>query len=151
MRELLDMEASPLTRRTLLRSAAGTLAAAGAATTLAWPRDASGNGNHHHHGPVPLPAPIPGGLPVGPTGIIHVFLPGPPTVTLPFTGSVLQGLDVEPSTITNFRGATALAFLLGTATGSDGNEYNLEVDIRAFEGTYIAGDGSTNRAAFALI
>ncbi|MPZ17354.1 MAG: hypothetical protein GEV06_05515 [Luteitalea sp.] len=151
MRELSDMEVSPFTRRTLFRSAAGTLAAAGAATALAWPRAASGNGNHHHHGPAPLPSPIPGGLPVGPTGIIHVFLPGPPTITLPFTGLALQGLDVEPSTITNFRGATALAFLAGAATGSDGKQYNLEVDLRAFEGTYIADDGSTNRAAFALI
>jgi hypothetical protein len=150
MRELLAREVSSLTRRTLLRSAAGTLAA-GAASTFAWPHAASGHPSHHHHGPAPLPAPIAGGLPAGPTGIIHIFLPGPPTVTLPFSGSVLQGLDVEPSTITNFHGATALAFLLGTATGSDGNQYNLEVDIRAYEGTYIAEDGSTNRAAFALI
>jgi hypothetical protein len=40
---------------------------------------------------------------------------------------------------------------LGTASGSDGVEYGLEVDIRAFEGRYVAADGSTNRGAFALI
>jgi hypothetical protein len=52
---------------------------------------------------VPSPEPIPGGLPVGlppPYDLIHIFLPGPPGVTLPFSGLQLQGLDVEPTTIT---------------------------------------------------
>jgi hypothetical protein len=47
-------------------------------------------------------------------------------VTLPFTGLTLQGLDVEPSVITDYKGVTALAFHAGTATGSDGKQYNLE-------------------------
>ena len=69
---------------------------------------------------------------------IHVFAPGPPDVTLPFTGIQLQGLDVEPSVITDYKGVTALAFHAGTATGSDGRRYNLETDMRAMEGTYVA-------------
>jgi hypothetical protein len=59
---------------------------------------------------------FPGGLPIGlppPYDLIHLFLPGPPTVTLPFTGLQLQGLDVEPTTITDFKGETAMAFLSG--------------------------------------
>jgi hypothetical protein len=38
-------------------------------------------------------------------------------VTLPFTGLTLQGLEVEPSVITDYRGFTALAYHAGTATG----------------------------------
>ena len=53
-----------------------------------------------------------------------------------------MGLDVEPSVITDYTGVTALAFHVGTATGSDGRRYDLETDIRAMEGTYIAEDGS---------
>jgi hypothetical protein len=53
---------------------------------------------------------------------------------------------VEPSVITDYKGVTALAFHAGTATGSDGKQYNLETDMRAIEGTYIAEDGSRNAA-----
>jgi hypothetical protein len=71
-------------------------------------------------------------------------------VTLPFTGITLQGLDVEPTTITDFNGASALAYHVGTARASDGTTYNLETDIRAFEGEYVA-DGAIRRGSFALI
>ena len=57
-------------------------------------------------------------------------------MTLPFTGFQLEGFDVEPSTITDFGGSSAVAFHVGTAEGSDGKAYNLETDIRAFEGEY---------------
>jgi hypothetical protein len=103
---------------------------------------------------IPLPEPIPGGLPVGlppPYDLIHTFLPGPPEITLPLSGSQLMGLDVEPSTITDFKGSTAQAYVIGSATGSDGVEYGLEVDIRAYEGQYVAADGSTNRGTFAFV
>lgn len=39
---------------------------------------------------------------------------------------------------------------VGTAQGSDGKTYNLETDIRAFEGEYKAG-GTTFRGAFAFV
>jgi hypothetical protein len=58
---------------------------------------------------------------------------------------------VEPSVITDFKGVTALAFYVGTATGSDGKQYNLETDLRAMEGRYVAEDGSRKRGLFALI
>jgi hypothetical protein len=97
-----------------------------------------------------LPSPIPGGIQLAPGVVIHVFGPGDPTVTLPFTGITLQGLDVEPSTITDFNGSTAVAFHVGTARGNDGKTYNLETDIRAFEGEY-ASEGSTHHGSFVLV
>jgi hypothetical protein len=108
----------------------------------------------HAHGPprvLPAPKPIPGGsqIPGGP--LIHTFAPGPEGLTLPFTGVQLMGLDVEPSVITDYKGVTAVAFHVGSATGSDGKQYNLETDMRAMEGTYIAEDGSRKRGLFALI
>jgi hypothetical protein len=100
---------------------------------------------------LPAPKPIPGGVQIPGGPLLHVFLPGPPEVTLPFTGTQLQGLDVEPSVITDRRGFTALAYVAGTAAGSDGNQYNLEADMRAMEGTYVAEDGSRQRGLFAFI
>jgi hypothetical protein len=100
---------------------------------------------------LPAPKPIPGGIQIPGGPLIHVFAPGPPDVTLPFTGIQLMGLDVEPSVISDYKGVTALAFHAGTATGSDGKHYNLETDMRAMEGTYIAEDGSRKRGLFALI
>jgi hypothetical protein len=100
---------------------------------------------------LPAPKPIPGGIQIPGGPLIHVFAPGPPDVTLPFTGIQLMGLDVEPSVITDYNGFTALAFHVGTATGSDGKQYDLETDIRAMEGTYVAEDGSRQRGLFALV
>jgi hypothetical protein len=96
--------------------------------------------------------PIPGSQPVPVPGIdkIHVWGPGPTSVTLPYSGGALQGLDYEPSTITDFRGSSALAYHAGTATGSDGQQYNLETDIRAFEGDYVVDD-EERHGAFALV
>jgi hypothetical protein len=70
---------------------------------------------------------------------------------LPFTGGRLQGLDVEPSTITDFHGTSAVAFHVGEAKGSDGETYNLETDMRVMEGKYVAVDGTTRHGSFALI
>ncbi len=106
---------------------------------------------------LPAPKPIPGGLYLSGFGLlppydfIHTFSPGPAGLTLPFTGVVLQGLNVEPSTITDFRGDTAVAYHVGRARGSDGNTYDLETDFRVMDGSYVAVDGTTRRGSFALI
>ena len=47
------------------------------------------------------PVPIPGGLVLPPQ--IHVFAPGP-------VGQGFQGVDTEPSVITNYRGFSALGY-----------------------------------------
>jgi hypothetical protein len=100
---------------------------------------------------LPAPKPIPGGIQIPGGPLIHVFVPGPEDVTLPFSGLQLMGLDVEPSVITDYRGFTALAYVAGTATGSDGQQYNLEADMRAMEGSYVAEDGTRRRGLFAFI
>jgi hypothetical protein len=135
--------ASTITRRDLFKygAATGAVATVGAAMPAA-----------HAHGlprVSPAPKPIPGGIQIPDGPLIHTFLPGPEDVTLPFTGLTLQGLEVEPSVITDYRGFTALAYHAGAATGSDGRRYDLETDIRAMEGTYVAEDGSRRRALFA--
>ncbi len=90
------------------------------------------------------PVPIPGGtqIPNGP--FIHTFVPGP--VELGF-----QGLDVEPSTITDFHGFVAMGYLAGTALDTDNKTYDMLNDIRVYDGQYLAADGSRHRGTFAFI
>ena len=137
-----------LSRRTLLIGGASTVAGATFAGRLASTASAS---TRDVGTPKPTPKPIPGGLDIPGFGTIHVFLPGPTDVTLPYSGSQLMGLDVEPCTITDFDGSTAIAYLTGQATGSDGKTYNLESDFRVFQGRYVAADGTTNTGTFGLI
>jgi hypothetical protein len=86
------------------------------------------------------PVPIPGGLAPG----VHVFAPGP--VSLGF-----QGLDVELNGITNFRGFSALGYLAGAATDSNGNNYNASTDMRVYQGEFVSADGSHHRGTFVFI
>lgn len=143
MRHFLEHTTIQEGRRSFLLGTAGALTA-GLSASL--PRPAIGG---PHTTPLPAPKPIPGGLDLPP--LIHIFIPGPETITLPFTAVTLQGLHVEPSTITDFRGVTALAYIVGTATGSDGKRYDLETDVRVFEGEYVGEDGSQRAGTFALM
>jgi hypothetical protein len=149
--ELAPRSAYRLDRRRLFQAAAGTAAAAGATGALAWPTHSAAHGGDDDDLISPPPKPIPGGsqIPGGP--FIHVFAPGDPSVTLPFTGIPLEGFDVDPSTLTDFRGFSAVAFHVGTATGSDGKTYNLETDMRAFQGAYVDTAGTRRFGRFALI
>jgi hypothetical protein len=139
-----------LTRRAVVRGATG--AALGAAVAV--PGDAAAHdhdGAHaRHRRPVP-PAPIPGGIELGPGQVIHVWAPGPPDLTLPFTGTPLQGLDTEPTTIRDFQGFAAVAFHVGTATGGDGASYDVETDMRAFQGAYVDGTGTRHFGTFGFV
>jgi hypothetical protein len=80
-----------------------------------------------------------------------VWAPGPPDVTLPFSGATFQGLDTEPTSIKDFDGFAAVAFHVGTATGSDGTQYALETDVRAFQGTYVDSMGTRRFGTFGFI
>ncbi len=144
---MINFRGGPLDRRRFVLTAAG---AVGSVASLALPHTAATaplSSTKHHP---PPPNPIPGGIELAPGVVIHVWGPGDPTVTLPFTGITLQGLDVEPATITNFSGSTAVAFHVGSVRASDGKTYNLETDIRAFDGEYMA-DGAVHRGSFALV
>jgi hypothetical protein len=91
------------------------------------------------------PVPIPGGfVPFPSAPLIHVFAPGPVDLGL-------MGENVEPGTITNFDGFSALAYVGGTATDADGNAYTMQTDMRVFSGTYVSADGSVLHGTFAFI
>lgn len=143
-------EGALLDRRKLVLGAAGAVASAGAAKSLAFPTGSRAAALPAKKGVLPAPSPIPGGIELGPGFVIHVFAPGDPAVALPFTGVTLQGFDVEPGTITDFNGSSAVAYHVGTAERSDGKTFNLETDVRIMKGEYVA-DGSVHRGAFALI
>ncbi|MBV7333127.1 twin-arginine translocation signal domain-containing protein [Chloroflexi bacterium TSY] len=104
----------------------------------------------HRHPVPPAPLPIPGGIDAPPVGFIHWFLPGPEDAETPFLKIPGFGLNVEPSTLTNFKGYTAFAVVSGRAKGSDGKDYDVEFDVRAMKGEYIVADGSKHTGTFAL-
>ena len=90
---------------------------------------------HAQSGSDPLPIPAPP---------FHFFEPGP--VRLGF-----RGLQTEASTITNFQGDVALAYLAGTARSADGEDFRLGADMRVFGGDYVAADGISRRAVFGFV
>jgi hypothetical protein len=142
-------------RRRFIHTAAGATALAfGPGLSLKALAHNDHDDRDNHNRTLPAPKPIPGGLELGlapPYDFIHVFGPGPESITLPFTGITLQGLNVETSTLTDFHGATVLAYHVGEAKGSDGHTYNLETDMRVMQGKYVAVDGTTRHGSFALI
>jgi hypothetical protein len=145
MRHIIDHATAGISRRSLIVGTAGTLAAGVASATNAI---ADSEAQSIHSKPLPLPKPIPGGLDIPP--VIHGFVPGPETLTLPFSKLTLMGLNVEPSTVTDFQGVTALAYIVGRAIGSDGVRYDLESDVRVFEGQYVGEDGTRREGTFAF-
>jgi hypothetical protein len=143
-----------LDRRTFLRHAGTAAATAGVAGRFGTaPAGASifdGRDGMGGRASGVVPRPIEGGFEVA-DETFHVFAPGPPTITLPFTGFPLGGVDVETSTITDFNGFAAIAFHVGQARGSDGVIYNLETDMRAFEGEFIGEDGAKHYGTFGFV
>ena len=87
------------------------------------------------------PVPIPGGLV---PGFANVWVPGPVELGL-------GGTNQEPSTITDFHGFSAIAYLAGVTTGSDGKLYEMFHDMRVFSGNYLSADGTHHRGTFVFI
>src|SRR5262245_27967088 len=122
----------PMRRRTslvLVGAVAAALALLAGSPAIAAPTD---------------PVPIPGGIQIPGGPLIHTFAPGPEELGF-------QGLDTEPSTITNFDGFSAMAYPAGTATDADGNTYDMFNDMRVYQGTYVAEDGSVQHGTFVFI
>lgn len=146
------LQTGRLSRRKLLAgagvaTAAGAAAAAGvagpaAATTI--PRQ-----------PSPLPKPIPGGVPLDPedpeNSLIHWYLPGPTDAISPILGLQGMGLDVEASSITDFKGDVAFAIVSGEAQTNDDETLQVEFDVRVMKGRYVAEDGSERNSIFAFL
>ena len=143
-----DREAVAFDRRSLIVGTAGAVATLGIGGSYARAATLGATASRNSLSVLPTPKPLPGGLDLPP--LIHLFLPGD-GVTLPFSQTPTFGLDVEPTTITDFRGFTAQAYVIGSAKGSDGQTYDMEVDLRVSKGQYVAADGSRNEGAFALI
>jgi hypothetical protein len=139
-----------LSRRRFIQTAA--VGAAAVTGSMARPARGSAtvDGGDQAHAVDP-PKPIPGGVTLPDGSQIHVWPAGDAAVTLPFTGSTLAGFDADPSTITDFRGFSAIAFHVGTATGGDGAKYDLETHMTALKGHYVGSDGTRRFGAFAFI
>jgi hypothetical protein len=135
-----------LDRRRFLLGTAGAVAGTGVAGTLAWPTLAAAA-----QSVVTAPEPIVSVL--DPALPIHIQLPGPPGLTLLYSQTPVGnfGLNVERTTVGNFTGAVAWGYMLGTATGSDGKEYGVELDTRVSKGDYKAADGQVRHGLFAMI
>jgi hypothetical protein len=141
-----------ISRRTLLGygAAAGAVAGIGPAIPALADDEAGGSAGRLPR-VLPAPSPIPGGIQIPDGPLLHVHAPGPEGVVLPFTEGALTGREVDPSVITDFDGFVALAYHVGSATGSAGRSYLLETDIRVMGGRYVAADGTTRRGVFALV
>jgi hypothetical protein len=139
-----------LTRRNLIRGAAGTAAGAGLllGSTLQLPVFARDEDEEERRCK-PVPRPIkhistpPGG---------HFFFPGPvdanPT-TSPDTGH-------DPSIITDFSGAIGQVDLIFSGTGTDLNTgasatYDFHTDMRFMEGVFVGLDNEQHRGSFGFI
>lgn len=85
-----------------------------------------------------------GAMPVPVPGSGHLFAPGPPALGL-------QGLDVNPSSIGDFDGTVALAYLKGRAKDGSGRRFTMSNDMRVMTGRYLAADGSPHVGSFAFI
>lgn len=138
---------SRLTRRRLLWTAGGAVAA-GAALAAGLPaRSAYGQG-------IPQPSPIPGGSPgiadMAGGQLFHVFGPGP-------EGAGIDPLDAEPSTITDFMGSVGLAYLNGTVvrtntvTGEVRKLPFISSDMRFMKGRFRGTDGQIHEGAFVFV
>jgi hypothetical protein len=86
-----------------------------------------------------------GAMPVPPGGP-HIFAPGPRSL-----GQGVQGLQANPSSVGDFDGTVALAYLKGRATGGDGHRFLMLNDMRIMIGDYLAADGSRHHGSFAFI
>ena len=104
--------------------------------------------------PKPIPQvidaspPPPDPPPPDPFKDIHWLLPGPDGSATPILGLPGFGLDVDPSLITDFSGAVAYAVLAGEARDRDGNDYDVEFDVRVMQGEYVGEDGRTHHGTF---
>ena len=131
-----------VTRRQFARTAAGTAMAGAVLGSGLWRSTGA-----KAFAPTD-PVPIPGGTP-GLGGAYHVFGPTP-------DGS-LDPIDAEPSTIGDFNGVVALAFINGSVTRTNARTGEVRVlptlfsDMRLMQGVYRGEDGKPHHGAFALV
>jgi len=62
-----------------------------------------------------------------------------------------QGLAADPSSIGNFQGVVALAYLRGRVRDASGRRLVMVDDIRVMQGDYVSADGTARRGTFAFV
>ena len=150
------LQQKSLSRRNLIRGAAGTAAGAGlllgSGLRFSARADDDDEGEHNKCKAVPRPIPhlsITG--PIPPPGV-HFFFPGPvdanPT-TSPNTGH-------DPSIITDFSGVIANADLNFSGMGTNLNtsasaKYDFHADMRFMDGVFVGLDGEHHRGTIGFI
>lgn len=151
-----DIEAIPHVHVTRRRFLGGMAAATAAGATLAIPQTAQAASSAprtfpKQSGPKAITQFVDAGegLP-DPFRFIHWLLPGPDGATTPILGLGSFGLDADPSTVGDFYGFTAYAVVAGTATGGDGEPYDVEFDVRVMQGNYVGEDGKEHYGTFAF-
>jgi hypothetical protein len=141
-----------LTRRNLIRGAAGTAVGAGVLLgsglrLSAGADDGNDEGEHNKCKAVPRPIPHI----TAPPGA-HFFFPGPvdanPT-TSPNTGH-------DPSIITDFSGMIANADMIFSGVGTDLNtgasaKYDFHADMRLMDGVFVGLDGEQHNGSIGFI
>lgn len=141
-----------LSRRSFL-GGVGAAAAAGSTAAIGLPGPVAAGGNSsttvfsNTSAPRPIEPTVPAGGPA-PFDEIHWLLPGPEGLPTQILELPAFGLDVDPSLITDFDGFTTYAVLAGSARGSDGADYDVELDVRVMDGTYVGEDGQTHEGTF---
>jgi hypothetical protein len=93
-------------------------------------------------GATPRPIALPLALAASPFGGPDIYqnFPGPADAPPPFGN--------EPNQITDFNGFYGGARVQGTGTGSDGNTYLWDADLRFMQGVYQGVDGQLHRGTF---
>ncbi len=141
-----------VSRRNLIRGAAGTAAGAGVllSSGLRFPAQAQ---EAAHETCRDLPRPIP--HIVMPTGQ-HFFFPGPPDGSAPPTFPHFPNAGFDPSTITDFKGMIGVADLNFGGTGTDLNTgditpYTFHTDWRFMSGVFIGVDGLQHNGTLSFI
>ena len=74
----------------------------------------------------------------------RILSPGPRTLGF-------DGLAADPSSIGNFQGVVALAYMRGTVRDATGRSLVMVNDIRVFTGDYVSADGAQRRGAFGFV
>ena len=75
---------------------------------------------------------------------MQILSPGPRTLGF-------DGLAADPSSIGDFQGVVALAYMRGAARDAAGRAFTIVNDIRIFMGDYVSADGIQRRGAFGFV
>jgi len=150
------LQQKSLSRRNLIRGAAGTAAGAGLllGSGLRLPARADEDDEDKETCGLALPQPH---TTAGPFGPIHFYFPGPidgSAAATDATGTHPEGRD--PSTISNFDGVVGQVDLAFSGTGVDRKTgatavYQFHTDTRFMKGTFIGSDERKRHGTFAFI